>query len=121
MAVLGMRPADPTGYGRLQLEGARCSAIVEDRDADDALKREAACNSGVMAFDAARLPALLDALPLRPDKGEYYLTDAVALAVARGWACVAIEGPAEEGLGVNSAGAVGRGARGPAAPAAGAG
>ena len=34
-----------------------------------------------MAFDAARLPALLDALPLHPDKGEYYLTDTVALAV----------------------------------------
>ena len=55
-----------------------------------------------MAFDAARLPALLEAVPLRPDKGEYYLTDTVALAVARGWRCVAVEGPAEEGVGVNS-------------------
>ena len=102
VAVLGMRPADASGYGRLQVDGTRLIAVVEDRDADDALKREAACNSGVMAFDAARLPALLDALPLRTDKGEYYLTDTVALAVARGWSCVAIEGPAEEGLGVNS-------------------
>jgi bifunctional UDP-N-acetylglucosamine pyrophosphorylase/glucosamine-1-phosphate N-acetyltransferase len=55
-----------------------------------------------MAFDAARLPELLEALPLRAEKGEYYLTDTVALAVARGWDCVAAEGPAEDGLGVNS-------------------
>jgi len=102
VAVLGMRPVDPSGYGRLRVEGARLTAVVEDRDADDALKRESACNSGVMAFDAARLPELLDALPLRADKGEYYLTDTVALAVARGWTCIAIEGPVEEGLGVNS-------------------
>src|SRR3954454_11454674 len=102
VAVLGMRPADPSGYGRLRVEGARLMAVVEDREADDALKREAACNSGVMAFDPARLPELLDALPLRADKGEYYLTDTVALATARGWTCIAIEGPVEEGLGVNS-------------------
>ena len=102
VAVLGMRPADPTGYGRLQVEGKRLLAVVEHREASEALRRDAACNSGVMAFDAARLPELLGALPLHADKGEYYLTDAVALAVARGWACTAIEGPVEEGLGVNS-------------------
>jgi bifunctional UDP-N-acetylglucosamine pyrophosphorylase/glucosamine-1-phosphate N-acetyltransferase len=102
VAVLGIHPADPAGYGRLRVEGGRLVEIVEDRHADAALKREAPCNSGVMAFDAARLGMLLEELPLRPEKGEYYLTDAVGLAVARGWPCVAIEGPAEEGLGVNS-------------------
>jgi bifunctional UDP-N-acetylglucosamine pyrophosphorylase/glucosamine-1-phosphate N-acetyltransferase len=101
VAVLGMRPTDPAGYGRLRLAEARLVEIVEDRHADEALKREAPCNSGVMAFDAARLPALLERLPLRPEKNEHYLTDAVGLAVARGWPCVAIESPAEEGLGVN--------------------
>jgi bifunctional UDP-N-acetylglucosamine pyrophosphorylase/glucosamine-1-phosphate N-acetyltransferase len=102
VAVLGIRPADPSGYGRLRIEGGRLVEIVEDRHADAALKQHAACNSGVMAFDAARLGSLLEKLKLRPEKGEYYLTDAVGLAVARGWACLAIEGPAEEGLGVNS-------------------
>jgi bifunctional UDP-N-acetylglucosamine pyrophosphorylase / glucosamine-1-phosphate N-acetyltransferase len=102
VTVLGMHPADPAGYGRLQVADGRLLAVVEDRDAGPELKRDAACNSGVMAFDAARLPALLDDLPLHGDKGEYYLTDTVALAVARGWRCAAAEGPAEEGLGVNS-------------------
>jgi len=102
VTVLGMRPADPAGYGRLRTEGGRLLAVVEDADADSDLKASAACNSGVMAFDAARLPALLDALPLHPASGEYYLTDAVALATEHGWACVAVDGPAEEGQGVNS-------------------
>jgi bifunctional UDP-N-acetylglucosamine pyrophosphorylase / glucosamine-1-phosphate N-acetyltransferase len=102
VAVLGMRPTDPTGYGRLKMAGERLVGVIEDRDADPALKRAAACNSGVMALDAARLPDLLAGLPLHGDKGEYYLTDTVALAGERGWACVTVEGPIEEGLGVNS-------------------
>jgi bifunctional UDP-N-acetylglucosamine pyrophosphorylase/glucosamine-1-phosphate N-acetyltransferase len=102
VAVLGMRPADAAGYGRLAIEGGRLTAIVEDHEASDALKNHALCNSGVMAFAADRLPALLAALTVRREKGEYYLTDTVADAVARGWPCVAVEGPAEEGLGVNS-------------------
>ncbi|HVG89069.1 MAG TPA: bifunctional UDP-N-acetylglucosamine diphosphorylase/glucosamine-1-phosphate N-acetyltransferase GlmU [Gaiellales bacterium] len=102
VTVLGMRPADPAGYGRLRTEGGRLLAVVEDADADSDLKASAACNSGVMAFDAARLSVLLDALPLHPASGEYYLTDAVALATEHGWACVAVDGPAEEAQGVNS-------------------
>lgn len=102
VAVLGIRPADPTGYGRLRLEGGRLLEIVEERHADEQLRAEALCNAGVMAFDAARLGPLLEALPLRPEKNEHYLTDAVALAAARGWDCVALEAPAEEGIGVNS-------------------
>ena len=34
VAVLGMRPADPAGYGRLQMAGERLVAVIEDRDAD---------------------------------------------------------------------------------------
>ena len=102
VAVLGMRPADPTGYGRLVVEDGRLLAVVEDAEAGAELKRTGLCNSGVMAFAADRLPVLLDALAVHPDKGEYYLTDAVGLAVGHGWRCVALEAPAEEGLGVNS-------------------
>lgn len=102
VAVLGFRPPDPSGYGRLRFVGDRLVELVEERHADPELKAQGLCNSGVMAFDAARLASLLDALPLRAEKGEYYLTDAVALAVARGWTCRAIEAPWIEGLGVNS-------------------
>jgi bifunctional UDP-N-acetylglucosamine pyrophosphorylase/glucosamine-1-phosphate N-acetyltransferase len=102
VAVLGMRPERPDGYGRLRIEGERLVAIVEDCEAGPELKASALCNSGVMAFDAARLGTLLAELPLHPATGEYYLTDTVAAAVARGWPCVEVEGSAEEGVGVNS-------------------
>jgi bifunctional UDP-N-acetylglucosamine pyrophosphorylase/glucosamine-1-phosphate N-acetyltransferase len=102
VAVLGMRPPDPKGYGRLRFEGEDLAEIVEERHASEGLKRHGISNSGVMALDAARLPELLGAIPLRPEKNEYYLTDVVALAAARGWRCVAAEGPWEEGVGVNS-------------------
>lgn len=102
VAVLGMRPPDPAGYGRLRVVDGRLVEIVEERHAEAALRATALCNSGVMAFDASRLPALLDALPLRPEKGEYYLTDAVAAAAGRGWPVVAVEGPWQEGQGINS-------------------
>jgi bifunctional UDP-N-acetylglucosamine pyrophosphorylase/glucosamine-1-phosphate N-acetyltransferase len=102
VAVLGMRPPDPGGYGRLAFEGGELAAIVEERHADDGLKRDGLCNAGIMAFDAARLGALLDALELRTPKNEYYLTDAVEHARARGWSCVAIEMPWLEAIGINS-------------------
>ena len=102
VAVLGMRPPNPAGYGRLRFSGDNLAEIVEERHADAELRRTGISNSGVMAMDAARLRGLLDAVPLRPEKGEYYLTDIVALATARGWRCTAVEGPWEEGVGVNS-------------------
>jgi bifunctional UDP-N-acetylglucosamine pyrophosphorylase/glucosamine-1-phosphate N-acetyltransferase len=102
VAVLGMRPPDPAGYGRLAFDGGELAAIVEERHADVGLKRDGLCNAGIMAFDGARLGALLDALELRTSKNEYYLTDAVEHARVRGWPCVALEMPWLEALGVNS-------------------
>jgi bifunctional UDP-N-acetylglucosamine pyrophosphorylase / glucosamine-1-phosphate N-acetyltransferase len=102
VAVLGMSPPDRTGYGRFLQEDGRLAAIVEERHADPELKRTGLCNAGVMAMDAARLPDLLAGMPHRPDKNEYYLTDIVELARQRGWPCVAMEGPWQDGIGVNS-------------------
>ena len=102
VSVLGIRPPDPAGYGRLEVAGPELTAIVEERHAPAELLRSGACNAGVMAFAAARLPELLAALPLREGKNEYYLTDAVHLARARGWRCVAVEGPWQDGIGINS-------------------
>lgn len=103
VAVLAMRPPDPTGYGRLRLAAdGRLIELVEHRHADAELRALASCNSGVMAIDAERLEALLSSLPRRQENGEYYLTDIVALAVERGWRCTAIEAPWQEGHGVNA-------------------
>lgn len=103
VAVLGMRPPDPDGYGRLRADAeGRLFAIVEHKHCDAALLAEGFCNSGVLAFAADRLPELLAALPLHAEGQEVYLTDTVSSAVERGWTCTAIEGSWIEGQGVNT-------------------
>ncbi len=103
VTVLGMRPPDPAGYGRLRADpDGRLHAIVEDRHCDAELLAQGLCNAGVLALAADRLRPLLAELPRQAASGEHYLTDAVGLAVARGWPCSAIEGDWIEGQGVNT-------------------
>jgi len=102
VVVLGMRPDDPFGYGRLvQDEAGALTAIVEQRDADAATARIALCNSGVMAIDAARLFPLVDRIGNDNAKGEYYLTDIVAEARGQNLECAVVEAPAEQLMGIN--------------------
>lgn len=103
VVVLGMRPADPTGYGRLITDEAGAIAkIVEHKDANEAERRVDLCNSGVMAIDAAVMWPLVERIGNDNAKKEYYLTDIVALAREAGRRCAYVEAPAEELLGVNS-------------------
>ncbi|MCB9943096.1 MAG: bifunctional UDP-N-acetylglucosamine diphosphorylase/glucosamine-1-phosphate N-acetyltransferase GlmU [Geminicoccaceae bacterium] len=103
VAVLGMNPPANDGYGRLRIgDDGHLVEIVEHRHADEKLRREGLCNSGVMAIDGALLRELVEAIELQPEKNEYYLTDIVTLAVRRGYNCVSLEGPWQEGHGVNS-------------------
>lgn len=103
IVVLGMRPADPSGYGRL-VQGAdgMLDRIVEQRDASEAERTIGLCNSGVMAIDGVILWSLIDRLDNRNAKGEFYLTDTIAHARRDGRRCAFVEAPAEELLGVNS-------------------
>src|SRR5262245_4087959 len=50
VAVLGFRPADPTGYGRLVIEGGNLIAIREELDASPAELAIDFCNGGLMAL-----------------------------------------------------------------------
>ncbi|MGE4221153.1 MAG: NTP transferase domain-containing protein, partial [Alphaproteobacteria bacterium] len=109
VVVLGFRPADPKRYGRLVLDAAgRLTAIVEANDATDEQLKIDLCNSGVMAVDAAHLLRLLDRVGNANAKGEYYLTDIVALARAGGLSCAVVEAPEEELLGVDDRAALAR-------------
>ncbi len=103
VVVLGMRPADPAQYGRLIIGAdGMLQAIVEYRDANAEQRAITLCNSGVMAIDGKRLFALLDRVGNANAKGEYYLTDIVAIARADGAACAVVEAPADELIGINS-------------------
>ena len=104
VAVLGFRPDDPTGYGRLVTDAqtGMLTAIVEDKECDEAQRQINFCNSGVMCFRAEDMIATLEAIDNTNAKGEYYLTDAVEVARNNGKSCVAVEVDEAETLGVNS-------------------
>jgi bifunctional UDP-N-acetylglucosamine pyrophosphorylase/glucosamine-1-phosphate N-acetyltransferase len=103
VAVAGMRPVDPTPYGRLVLDGdGALLRIVEAKDADAEVQAIRLCNGGIMAIDAHRAFDLVDRIGNNNAKQEFYLTDIVALARGRGLASRVAELPAEELLGVNT-------------------
>lgn len=101
VVVLGFRAAHPGGYGRLIVEAERLTAIVEAKDADEATLAIDLCNSGVVMADAATLLSLLEEVGNDNAKGEYYLTDIVAIANSRGLTAAVVECPEAETLGVN--------------------
>jgi bifunctional UDP-N-acetylglucosamine pyrophosphorylase / glucosamine-1-phosphate N-acetyltransferase len=103
IGVLGFEPDNPRGYGRLILDDhGRVLAIREDKDASEAERRIRLCNAGAMAFRVPSLTGLLDRIGNANAKGEYYLTDAIALAAAEGLVAEPILCAADEALGVNS-------------------
>ena len=102
VVVLGFRPGENAEYGRLVIGEDGLQAIVEFKDASLEQRALPLCNSGVMAVDGGRLFGLIARLSNDNAKGEYYLTDIVALARADGASCGFVEGENEELLGVNS-------------------
>src|SRR4030095_13801294 len=102
LAVLGFRAADPTGYGRLLLEGGHLVAIREHADATEQERKVTLCNAGVMAFDGARALKILDRIGNANSKGEYYLVDAVTIVREMGLEAVVIETSEDEVRGINT-------------------
>jgi bifunctional UDP-N-acetylglucosamine pyrophosphorylase/glucosamine-1-phosphate N-acetyltransferase len=105
VALLSFTADPPTGYGRI-IRDARgnVTAIVEERDATDAQRAITEVNSGILCFDAAWMWPALDRIQRSPMKGEYYLTDLVALAIADrgvGAAQALLAADPAEALGVN--------------------
>lgn len=92
VVVLGFRPPEPGLYGRLIVDGAgRLQAILEARDATPEQLATDLCNSGVMAVDGKRLFDLLGRIDNHNAKGEFYLTDIIAIANGDGANCAVIE------------------------------
>jgi bifunctional UDP-N-acetylglucosamine pyrophosphorylase/glucosamine-1-phosphate N-acetyltransferase len=102
LAVLGFRAADPTGYGRLLVEGGRLVAIREQADASPAEREIKLSNAGVMAFDGRRALEIIEKIGNTNSKREYYLTDAVAIVRQLGLEAVVIETSEDEVRGINT-------------------
>lgn len=103
VSVLGFRPDDPTGYGRLVTDGD--GALVAIREHKEASPEELAvglCNAGLMALDGRAALEILDSVSDANAKKEFYLTDAVEIARALGRAAAVCEAEVDEVVGVNS-------------------
>jgi bifunctional UDP-N-acetylglucosamine pyrophosphorylase / glucosamine-1-phosphate N-acetyltransferase len=102
IVVLGFRPRDRTGYGRLLLEGDELVAVREELDASEAERAIGLCNGGLMAFAGPTALAILERIGNDNRKGEYYLTDAVAIARAMGLKATVIETEEDDVRGINT-------------------
>lgn len=102
LALLAMRPEDPGRYGRVAGADGFVERIVEWADASAEERAIDLCNAGVLCAEGKRLAAWLHAVGNDNAKGEYYLTDVVALARAEGARVAAVEAPEAELRGINS-------------------
>ena len=84
LVVLGFEAKDPLAYGRLVVDPhGGLLRIVEAKEADHAVLQIKRCNSGVLAAPAPLLFSLLAEVTNKNAKGEFYLTDVVAIARER--------------------------------------
>jgi len=104
VALLTVRLADPSGYGRIVRDaGGSVVRIVEEKDATAAERAIDEINTGILVAPTAQLKTWLASLSNHNAQGEYYLTDVIAQAVAAGVpvSAVVLADP-DDALGVNS-------------------
>ena len=103
VVVLGFDVFDPSvRYGRLVTKGDKLEKIVEFKDASETERDIPLMNSGVICADAATLFSLLDDVGNENASGEYYLTDVVGIARARGLSASVVKCDEAETLGINT-------------------
>jgi bifunctional UDP-N-acetylglucosamine pyrophosphorylase / glucosamine-1-phosphate N-acetyltransferase len=102
VAVLGFRPSDPAGYGRLVVADGKLAAIREEADASTEEKAIGLCNGGIMALSGPYALAILKRIGNNNRKGEFYLTDAVEIARAMRLDAVAVEVEEDDVRGINT-------------------
>lgn len=101
IAALGFEARDPTGYGRILMDGDTLMAIREHKDATEAERAVTLCNAGLMAVDAQQALPLLKRVKNDNAQMEYYVTDLVALARADGGKTGTVIADEAEVMGVN--------------------
>ncbi|RME90921.1 MAG: UDP-N-acetylglucosamine diphosphorylase/glucosamine-1-phosphate N-acetyltransferase [Anaerolineae bacterium] len=103
VTMLTVLADDPRGFGRVvRGEDRRVQAIVEEAQATPEQRAIRELNVGAYCFSAGWLWEALRRVPLSP-KGEYYLTDTIALAVEEGLSVQALTlEDASEAIGVNT-------------------
>lgn len=84
--VISANVSDPNGYGRIVRDSATSAlkAIVEQKDADEDIKKITEVNSGGYWFDTAALLSVLHKITADNNAAEYYLPDALKLLLEQG-------------------------------------
>ena len=101
--LLTARLADPTGYGRVvRQRGGDVARIVEDADATDEEREITEVATSMYCFRHSVLAPALRRISPNNAKGEYYLTDTVAVLADAGYPVVSFVVPhGSEAAGVN--------------------
>jgi bifunctional UDP-N-acetylglucosamine pyrophosphorylase/glucosamine-1-phosphate N-acetyltransferase len=101
-AMAVARLDQPGSLGRVIARGADLERIVEAADATPEERGIQAVNAGIYLLPAPEIFTLIENLSRQNAKGEYYLTDALGAAAARGEAVrlIDLDDP-DEALGVN--------------------
>ena len=82
MSVIDLE--DPSGYGRVIIEGGEVRKIVEEKDCSPEQRRIRTVNAGVYCVKKELLERYIPALSNVNAQQEYYLTDIVKMAVDEG-------------------------------------
>lgn len=87
LSLLTVEIQTPQGYGRIvrDAQGTVCR-IVEEKDADNAVKSIKEVNTGILAAEASALQRWLSKVHSHNAQKEFYLTDCVETAVSEGCA-----------------------------------
>ncbi len=102
VVVLGFEAEDPGRYGRLITKDDQLDRIVEFKDSSNEERAVNLCNSGVIMSNCETLFDLIDAIGNDNAAGEYYLTDIIGIARARGLTATVVRCDEAETLGINS-------------------
>lgn len=103
LVLISFLAVNPAQYGRIIDQGeGELSEIVEYNDCSAQQKEINLCNSGIMLIRGKLIRELISKIDNNNNKGEYYLTDLVAIACEEGWMCSHITIDESEVMGINS-------------------
>lgn len=80
IGLLTAKLDNPAGYGRILRENGKVAGIIEHKDASAEQLAIREVNTGILVADGKNLKRWLAKLTNNNAKGEYYMTDVIAMA-----------------------------------------
>ncbi|MGL4268426.1 MAG: bifunctional UDP-N-acetylglucosamine diphosphorylase/glucosamine-1-phosphate N-acetyltransferase GlmU [Plesiomonas sp.] len=90
IGLLTAKLDNPAGYGRIVRENGKVAGIIEHKDASAEQLAIREVNTGILVADGKNLKRWLANLTNNNAKGEYYMTDVIAMAYAEQHEIVAV-------------------------------